>query len=215
MPNLELDWFEVKDPHPASLVNIQRVVDHMVTVGATNKFAPISLYAIAKAIGRQQKQITQLIRDRPGFIRVESNGKSRGYYYDSKNFGMKYPAVYGVLRTRNDLLAVEDVEQAVRTEVKETVQEFNDRMPELAKKFRQEVNKTTEPDIRVPLTVMPDGTMRTLTIETPAVSREVGREYTKAAIQELTKGGYTPDQEYFIAQALLASLLSLMHPVEE
>jgi hypothetical protein len=151
MPNLELDWFEVKDPHPASLVNIQRVVDHMVTVGATNKFAPISLYAIAKAIGRQQKQITQLIRDRPGFIRVESNGKSRGYYYDSKNFGMKYPAVYGVLRTRNDLLAVEDVEQAVRTEVKETVQEFNDRMPELAKKFRQEISNVPDlPEFAIP-----------------------------------------------------------------
>lgn len=205
-----IDWFEVKDPHPAALPNLQNIVDYMVAEKAVHNTHPLSIYAIAKRMGKQHKQIAQLLRGRPGFVEVHRDGKFQGYYYDYVTFTDKYPSNYRDLK-RTRVLLSEDIKETLH----DNVQEFNDRMPELAKKFRQEVNKTTEPDIRVPLTVMPDGTMRTLTIETPAVSREVGREYTKAAIQELTKGGYTPEQEYFIAQALLASLLSLMHPVEE
>lgn len=203
---MHIEWFDIKDPHPAALVNIQRAIDHMVSVGATNKFAPISIYAITKALSKQQKQVTQLIRDRPGFVQVLHNGKSRGYYYDAKNFGMKYPAIYGVLRTRTDLLAVEDVETSYKQDRGETVQEFNERMPEMAKQFRQE---TLKPDFELPLF---DGQeAKTRTINFSYLPVEIAKDMVQVAAKQIAAEGLSTAT----ATDIVTGLLSLLENTKE
>lgn len=131
-----VDWFNVKDPHPMALTNLQRVVDYMIAEGAIHRLHTLSLYNIAKAMDKHQKQITQLIRDRPGFVLVEQNGKSGGYYYDFNNFGGTYPSNYRDLR-RTRVLAIEDLTESVHKDtveaVKVTKQVMEENIARLAK----------------------------------------------------------------------------------
>lgn len=141
-----IDWFGVKDPHPAALPNLQNIVDYMVAEKAVHNTHPLSIYAIAKRMGKQHKQIAQLLRGRPGFVEVHRDGKFQGYYYDYVTFTDKYPSNYRDLK-RTRVLLSEDIKETLH----DNVQEFNDRMPELAKKFRQEVNNTPDlPEFAIP-----------------------------------------------------------------
>jgi hypothetical protein len=141
-----IDWFEVKDPHPAALPNLQNIVDYMVAEKAVHNTHPLSIYAIAKRMGKQHKQIAQLLRGRPGFVEVHRDGKFQGYYYDYVTFTDKYPSNYRDLK-RTRVLLSEDIKETLH----DNVQEFNDRMPELAKKFRQEISNVPDlPEFAIP-----------------------------------------------------------------
>lgn len=124
MPHEYIDWYNIKDPHPMALPNLQKIVDYMISEKAITNVQTVSIYGVAKYLGKQHKQATQLLRGRPGFVEVHRDGKFRGYYYDYANFGSHYPANYRDLK-RTKVLLSEDLKdsnlEAVAT-IKQTME---------------------------------------------------------------------------------------------
>lgn len=100
----KVNWYDVKDPHPAALPNLQALVDYMFEHRHTNALTPVTAYRLSKDLNKHPKQLYGLIENRPGFVKVYKDGKPQGYYYDFELFGSIYPARYTEHRGKSALL---------------------------------------------------------------------------------------------------------------
>lgn len=206
MPHEYLDWFNVKDPHPAALPNLQKIVDFMIAEKAIHNAHTVSIYAIAKHLDKQHKQAAQLLRGRPGFVEVHRDGKFQGYYYDYLNFGDYYPSSYRDLKRIRVLLS-EDIKETMR----ENVQEFNERMPEMAKQLARAVEVAKQPDPDFVFTEVPGRKQVRLLLEFPLTTEDANMDESRIMLlaQEVASGNkakMTP---------LAISFLSFIHKQKE
>lgn len=222
MPHRNVDWLYIRDPHPSSLPNLQTLADFMMNEGATHSAHTVSIYALAKYLDRQHKQVANLIRDRPGFVLVEQNGIARGYYYDLDNFGMKYPAKYSEFKRRK-IPAVVDVQELIGEHsdraiaaIKEGAQELAAQQRELAKQEPEIVVRevTVEPDY--PVIKMhggnnPDKVVKVIVEFVPEENPEAKLQQALHEIREGKAEGIPPEMHarMFINQAIRANLTNL------
>ena len=101
VPTKYISWFETTDPHPAALKNLNAIVAAMLENSATNAETSITVYQIAKSIGRDIKQMRNLLRNRPGFVLVHDPGSPyTKYYWDRATFNSRYPEKFTDYRGR-------------------------------------------------------------------------------------------------------------------
>lgn len=194
--HIYIDWYSAKDPHPAAIPNLNTLVGYMVANGHTHNQNVVTPYRLAKDLDKHPKQIGSLITNRPGFVRVIRNGKSLGYYWKQDTFGGFYPQTLVGHRGRK-LLSVEDLKT---TEV-ETVQQFNERMPEMAKQFREE---TLKPDFELPLFDGQEARVRTIKFSYLPV--EIAKDMVQVAAKHIAAGDLTNAAATDIVTALLSLL---------
>lgn len=196
-----VDWYSVKDPHPAALPNLNALVSYMVAKGHTHNQNTVTPYRLAKDLDKHPKQINSLIMNRPGFVWVVRDGKSLGYYWNQADFGGFYPQTLTGHRGRR-MLSVEDLKM---TEI-ESVAEFNERMPEMAKQFRQE---TLKPDFELPLF---DGQeAKTRTINFSYLPVEIAKDMVQVAAKQIAAEGLSTAT----ATDIVTGLLSLLENTKE
>lgn len=93
-------WQTVKDPHPAAMKNLRAIADFMVRNNHVSPETAITPYALAAALKKDYGNLSTLIRNRPGFVRVENVGAPTRVYYLASVFGTTYPEQYGALRNQ-------------------------------------------------------------------------------------------------------------------
>lgn len=190
-----VDWYEVKDPHPAALTNLNRLVSYMVAKGHIHNAGPVTPYRLAKDLGKHPKQIASLIKDRPGFIQLIRDGNSLGYYWDKATFGDFYPQTYSGHRGRK-LLAVESANANEIANVKA----LNDNLPAMARQLRAEVNK---PDLELP--AFGEAERVTSMVKFSLLPVEIAKDMLQTAVRNMADGKLNDDD----ATDILTSLLSL------
>lgn len=191
-----VDWYNVKDPHPAAIPNLNSLVSYMIAKGHIENQSPVTPYRLAKDLDKHPKQIASLIKGRPGFVKVERDGNSLGYYWDKATFGGYYPQTFAGHRGRK-LLSVESVRAVEASQVKE----FNDRLPEMAKQLRAEVAK---PDLALPLFAQQETVIRA--IEFSMLPVEIAKDMLQRAVKNMAEGGLNDDDATDIMTALLSLL---------
>lgn len=191
MPTEYVDWHTQPDPRPDALANIRKAAEYMISRGATFSDAAVSVYAVAKALNRNNTQISNLLRQRPGFVRVENaRGELGGYYYDIQNFGMTYPDTYKDIRgkriKRIDSLSQSNVAAA---------REMSERIAEGV--------KPSTPDLTLP--AFSETKRKTSLVEFSLLPVEIARDILQVAVKNMSEGSLNDDD----ATDILTSLLSL------
>lgn len=192
MPTEYVDWHTQPDPRSDALANIRNAAEYMINRGATFPDAAVSVYAIAKALNRNNTQISNLLRQRPGFVRVENaRGELGGYYYDIQNFGASYPDTYKDVRgkriKRIDSLSQSNVEAARVV----SAQLANGAKP-------------GKPDHVLP--ALGDVKRLTESIEFSLLPVEIARDMLQTAVKSMASGSLNNDD----ATDVMTSLLSLL-----
>lgn len=177
-----------------ALPNLQRIVDFMLAEKATHHLSTVSIYGVAKHLGKQHKQATQLLRDRPGFVEVHRDGKFQGYYYDYEHFGSHYPANYRDLK-RTKILLSEDLKDA-NAEAAKTIQAKFD-------KAVKDAGRPSEPDITLLSNI--ESRRQDLTVNFPYVDRMQALSELKRASAKFSEGTATDED----GEVIIACLLSL------
>lgn len=195
-----MSWYDIKDPHPAAMPNIQQAVDYMLAQGATHHLNTVSIYALAKHLNKQHKQVTMLIRNRPGFVLVENNGKSRGYYYDHRHFGSTYPSQYRELRGKR-IISVEVIEETIATENIKAVATIKQTMETAAKDAVR-----NKPDFEMPL--FADQEVVDRTVRFSLLPNEIARDLIQTSARVITEDGLNGDALADMATALFSLLTS-------
>lgn len=189
-----IDWWEIRDPHPAALPNLRQVVDYMINMGATNNMNTLSVYALAKMLNRQHKQVAMLIKDRPGFVQVIRDGKSLGYYWDRATFGSTYPERFNTFRGK----PVKAVEDLASSHI-EVIRNFNRDIPEMAKKLRAEADK---PDLDLPKFDKQE--TKNYLVSFSLLPVEIARDMLQTAIKSMASGAPNDSDATDVMTALLS-----------
>jgi hypothetical protein len=96
-------WPSIRDPHPSAMKNLRAIAEFLVKGNHTSPETAVTTYYIAETLKKDYGNLSALIRNRPGFVRVENAGGPIKVYYLASIFGSTYPEQYGALRNLPDV----------------------------------------------------------------------------------------------------------------